>query len=333
MERRTWLRLAAGAPLATALSTSLLSAQAQGQALPQPRGWPQRNVRLIAPFAAGSTSDTSARFIAQHLGSALGHPVVVDNMPGADGRLGMMAAKNAPTDGHTLVLGSWTNLAVNAVLIKDLPYDPLVDFKPVAGIGRSMLGIAVSGQSDLRTLADLVAAARQRPRQLNFGNFATGYRLATEWFAGLAGIQFTHVPYRSTSQMNTDLAGRQIDVAMDGVTSMTPMLKSGQLRMLAVTGEQRHAEFPDVPTLKETYPEYAIYGWSAVMVRSEVSDEITQFLAQEMERVLGSPDGREFSRRAGSELLHRRTDAMRQYQMAQIDTLRRVAQAAGLKPE
>lgn len=323
MERRTLLRLMATPPLAAVL----------GSTRAQPQGWPARSIRLIAPFAAGSTSDTSARFIALQLGPALGQSVVVDNMPGADGRLGMMAAKHAPADGHTLVLGSWTNLAVNAVLIKDLPYDPLVDFKPVAGVGRSMLGIAVSGQSTTGTLAALVAAARQRPRQLNFGNFATGYRLATEWFAGLAGVQFTHVPYRTTSQMNTDLAGRQIDVAMDGVTSMTPMVKSGQLRLLAVTGEQRHPEFPEVPTLKETYPEYAIYGWSAVMVRNDVSDEITNHIAQAMDKILSSADGREFARRAGSELLHRSTGDMRRYQIAQIDTLRRVAQAAGLKPE
>ncbi|MBN9411209.1 MAG: tripartite tricarboxylate transporter substrate binding protein [Burkholderiales bacterium] len=322
-DKRHFLRALAMAPLAA----SPLWAAAQ------PRDWPARPIRLVSPFAAGSTSDTSARFVAQHLSTALGQAVTVDNIPGADGRLGMMQAKNAPPDGYTMVLGSWTNLAVNAVLIKDLPYDPLKDFKPVAGIGRSMLGIAVSGQSDIKTIADLVAAAKRNPKKLNFGNFATGYRLATEWFSGLAGVQFTHVPYRATSQMNTDLAGRQIDVAMDGVTSMAALVKSGQLRMLAVTGEQRHAEFPNVPTLRETWPEYSIYGWSALMVRTEVPDTIVQRLADEVQKILTSPEGQEFAKKAGSELLSRTTGEMRKYQVAQIDTLRRVAEAAGMKPE
>ena len=257
----------------------------------------------------------------------------IDNQPGADGRIGMMAAKNAPADGYTLVLGSWTNLAVNAVLIKGLPYDPLKDFKPVAGIGRSMLGIAVPGASPLKTLTDLVDAARKNPRGLNFGNFATGYRLAIEWFSSLAGVQFTHVPYKTTSQMNTDLAGGQIQVAMDGVTSMAALVKAGQLRLLAVTGEQRHAEFAEVPTIRESYPEYAIYGWSALMVRAEVADDITQRLADVVNKVLAAPEGRDFARKVGSELLLRGPADMRRYQVSQIETLRRVAEAAGMKPE
>ena len=295
--------------------------------------YPSRAIRIVSPFAAGSTSDTSARFIAQHLSLALGQPVSVDNQPGADGRIGIMTVRNAPADGYTLVAGSWTNLAVNPVMMKSLPYDPLKDFKPVAGIGRSMLGVAVSGNSPYKTFPELIAAARARPKELNYGNFAAGYRLATEWFSRLAGVQFTHVPYRSTSQMNTDLAAGQIDAAMDGVTSMTTLAKAGQLRLLAVTGEQRHSEFPNVPTIREFYPEYAIYGWSALMVRSEVPDEITQKLADAVQKILASTEGRDFAQKVGSELLTRATGEMRKYQVAQIETLRRVAEAAGIKPE
>jgi len=321
MDKRHFLRLLAATPLAAALP-----------ALAQHR-YPDHAIRLIAPFAAGSTSDTSARFIAQYMAAALKQGVVVDNQPGADGRIGMMAAKNAAPDGYTLVLGSWTNLAVNPILIKALPYDPLKDFKPVAGIGRSMLGIAVPGNSPLKTLADLLSAAKSRPRTLNFGNFGTGYRLAAEWLSSLSGAQFTHVPYKTTSQMNTDLAGSQIDAGMDGVTSLTPLVKSGQLRLLAVTGEQRHPEFPEVPTIKETYPEFSVYGWSALMVRTEVPDDITARLAATVQAIMASPEGKAFAQRVGSELLLRGTGEMRKYQVEQIETLRRVAEAAGMKPE
>lgn len=321
MHKKHFLRFIAAAAIAVA---PLAYAQSD---------YPARPIRLVSPFAAGSTSDTSARFVAQHLSTALGQPVTVDNQPGADGRIGMMTVKNAAADGYTIVAGSWTNLAVNPVLIKALPYDPLKDFKPVAGIGRSMLGIAVSGNSSIKSLNELIAAARKNPKKLNFGNFATGYRLATEWFSSLAGVQFTNVPYKTTSQMNTDLAGRQIDVAMDGVTSMAALAKSGQLRLLGVTGEQRHPEFPDVPTIKETFPEYSIYGWSALMVRSETPDDITEKLAAAVQKVLSSKEGEDFARKVGSELLLRSTSEMRKYQEAQIDTLRRVAAAAGMKPE
>lgn len=315
------------------LPTALALAALHPFAAAQAGDYPNRPVRIVSPFAAGSTSDTSARFVAQQLSAALGQPVTVENMPGADGRIGIMAVKNAPPDGYTLVAGSWTNLAVNPVVMKGLPYDPLKDFKPVAGVGRSMLGIVVSGQSEHKTLADLIDAARKRPRAINFGNFAAGYRLATEWLSTLAGVQFTHVPYKSTSQMNTDLAGRQIEVGMDGVTSVASLVKSGQLRLLAVTGDSRHSEFPDVPTVKETYPEYSIYGWSAMMVRAETPDEITHKLAEAMSKALGSAEGREFARRNGSELLQRSTGEMRKYQVQQIEILRRVAEAAGVKLE
>jgi tripartite-type tricarboxylate transporter receptor subunit TctC len=323
MNKRHFLRIAAAVPLAGA--ARLVWAQAAD--------YPNRPVRIISPFAAGSTSDTSARFVAQQLTLALGQPVTVENQPGADGRIGMMAVKNAPADGYTIVAGSWTNLAVNTIVTKGLPYDPLKEFKPVAGIGRSMLGIAVSSQSDIKTLQDLIATAKRKPKGVNFGNFAAGYRLATEWFSGLAGVQFTHVPYRSTSQMNTDLAAKQIDVGMDGVTSMTALVKQGQLRLLAVTGDQRHSEFPEVPTIKETFPEFSIYGWSALMVRSEVPDDITNKLADAMTRILSSSEGRDFAKKVGSELLLRSTGEMRKYQVAQIETLKRVADAAGIKPE
>lgn len=317
--------------LAFALAAPVLLAQsalAQGAA-----NYPNRPIRLIAPFAAGSTSDTSARFIGGQLALALGQPVNVDNQPGADGRLGMVVAKNQPADGYTLVQGSWTNLAVNAVLIKNMPYDPLKDFKPIAAVGRSMLGIAVPGNSPYKTFGELLAAAKKEPKKLNFGNFGTGYRLAAEWFSALADVQFTHVPYKTTSQMNTDLAGGQIDAGMDGVTSMNAIAKSGQLRLLAVTGDVRHPDFPNVPTVKETFPEFSIYGWSALMVRSDTPEDITNKLADTVLKIMGSPEAKAFAQKVSSDLLQRGPVEMRKFQVDQIATLRRVAEAAGLKPE
>ncbi|MDX3906145.1 MAG: tripartite tricarboxylate transporter substrate binding protein [Pigmentiphaga sp.] len=303
----------------------LSSAQAKEAA------YPSQPIRLIVPFAPGSTSDTSGRVVAQQLASRLGQAVTVDNMPGADGRIGIMAAKNAPADGYTLVLGSWTNLSVNPIVIKDLPYDPLKDFKPISGVTRSMLGIAVPANSPYKTLADLVAAAKADPGRLNFGNFAWGYRLASEWFSNLAGIRFTPISYKSTSQMNTDLIGGQIDAAMDGVASLAPSVKAAKLRLLAVTGEKRHPEFPGVPTIRESgYPSYSIYGWSALMVRSETSDAITRRLVDTMKAVLDAPAVQEFAEKGGSELLKHDPEQMRAFHAKEMQTLRTVANQAGL---
>ncbi len=298
----------------------------------QAKNYPDRPIRLIVPFAAGSTSDTSGRLIAQQLSTRLGQPVTVDNQPGADGRIGMMSAKNAQADGYTLVLGSWTNLSVNPIVIKSLPYDPLKDFKPISGMTRSMLGIAVPANSKIKTLADLINTAKANPKGLNFGNFAAGYQLATAWFANLAGISFTYVPYKSTSQMNTDLIGGQIDVDIDGVASLTQAAKAGQLHLLAVTGERRHHEFPKVPTIKESgFPEYSIYGWSALMVRAETPDDITNKLAETMQQVLASPVTKDFAAKLGSELMGGNPVEMRKFQAAEIETLRKVASEAGIK--
>lgn len=317
--------------LAAALSLPMLaapSAHAQGA-----RDYPSKPVRLIAPFSAGSASDTSARFIAEQLTHALGKAVTVDNQPGADGRLGMTLAKNQPADGYTLVMGSWTNLAVNTVLVKNLPYDPLVDFKPIAAVGRSMLGIAVPANSPYKTFAELLAAAKKEPKKLDFGNFGTGYRLAAEWISSLAGVQFTHVPYRTTSQMNNDLAGGQIAVGMDGVISIAGLAKAGTVRLLAVTGDVRHPDFPNVPTVKETLPEFSMYGWSALMVRADTPDDVAAKLADAVMKILASPEGKAFEKRVNTELLQRGPADMRRYQVEQIAILKRVADAAGMKPE
>src|SRR5690606_32920374 len=146
----------------------------------------------------------------------------------------------------------------------------------ISGVTRSMLGVAVPVTSELQTLADLVEAAKANPKGLDFGNFATGYRLATAWFATQAGLEFTDIPYTSTVQMNTDLMSAQMDVAMDGVASLTASVKSSKLRLRAVTGAHRHHEFPEVPTFQDSgFPDLAVYGWSALMVREEPPEDVT----------------------------------------------------------
>jgi tripartite-type tricarboxylate transporter receptor subunit TctC len=321
----------------TGMPVALLAAAlavASSAALGQSRDFPNRPVKLIVPFAPGSATDISGRFFGNQLAIVLGQPVIIENRPGADGSIGIMAAKNSPADGYTHVVAGWTNLTVNPVVMKDLPYDPIKDFKPVSGLTRSMLGLTVSGGSNIKTLDDLVAAAKKSPKLLDFGTFSAGYLLAMEWFANTTGVRFNHVPYKSGATINTDLMGNQIAATVDAMSALGPQVRSGKLRVLAVTGEARHPEFPDIPTVKESgYPEYSIYGWSAIYTRAETPEDITNKMAEAMQKVMASPAAQEYRKKVGSEFLTGPPAVMRKFQLDQYQNFKRVAESAGIKPE
>jgi len=320
--------------LAAALLTALgLLAQA-APAAAQPRDYPNKPIRLMVPFGAGSGSDIAARFFGDQLAGVIGQPLVIENRPGANGIIGVMAAKNAPADGYTLLLGSWTTISVNPVVVKDLPYDPVQDFKPISGLTRSMISIAVPGGSGIKSVADLVATARQTGKPLNVGTYSAGFHIILETFNVAAGIKLVNVPYKAAGQLHTDVMGGQIDAAMDGTTSLGPMYRSGKLRLLAASGERRDPVFADIPTFRESgYPDFLAWGWSSFFVRAETPEEATQKLADAMQRVLASGTTQEFAKKNGSELMLFGPAVMRKFQVDEIGKFRRVAAAAGIKPE
>jgi tripartite-type tricarboxylate transporter receptor subunit TctC len=296
--------------------------------------FPSKPIRVIVPFGPGSASDISARFFGDQLGSVIGQPVVIDNRPGANAVIGAMAVKNAPPDGYTILVGSWTTIAVNPVAVKDLPYDPVKDFKPISGMTRSLIGLAVAADSPYKNVQDVVRAAKQGGKPLNVGTFSTGFHLILELFNTTAGVKMTNIPYKSSGQMQTDLMGRQIDATMDGTSSAGAMYRAGKVRLLAVSGERRDPAFPEVPTFREAgYPDFVSYGWSSLFVRTETPDDITRRLADAMMKVLNSTAAQDFAKKLGSELMVMGPDQTRKFQVAEIDKFRRVAQAAGVKPE
>ncbi len=322
------LSLAAAALAAIGLAAHAAPTRAQS------KNYPSKPIRLMVPFGSGSGSDISARFFGDQLASVIGQPLVVENRPGANGVIGMMAAKNASADGYTLLLGSWTTISVNPVVVKDLPYDPVQDFKPISGLTRSMISIAVPGSSSIKSVADLVAAAKQAGRPLNVGTFSAGFHIILESFNVAAGIKLVNVPYKASGQLHTDAMGSQIDAAMDGTTSLGPMYRSGKLRLLAVSGERRDPVFADVPTFRESgYADFLSWGWSSFFVRTETPEEATQKLADAMQKVLNSAASQEYAKKNGSELMLFGPASMRRFQIDEIGKFRRVAAAAGIKPE
>ncbi len=291
-------------------------------------------IHLIVPFGPGSGSDVAGRFFGDRLSNVLGQPVIVDNRPGASGVIGVMAAKNAAADGLTLLNASWTTFSVNPVVVRDLTYDPVKDFRPVSGLMRSQIALAVAANSTIRSVEQLVAAARRGEKRLTIGTQAAGFHIILEWFNSVAGIRPTHVPYKNSGQLNVDVLGAQIDAAMDGTASLGPMFRSGKLHMLAVSGERRDAKFPDVRTFREVgYADFVAYAWGSLAVRSDTPDETVQRLADGMQKVMAAGAAQEFVEKIGSELMPLGPAAMRKFQLAEIERFRRIAQEAGISAE
>jgi tripartite-type tricarboxylate transporter receptor subunit TctC len=294
--------------------------------------YPDHSIKLIVPFTPGGGADIAARYFGKRLGDALKQNVVVINRPGAFGAIGAEAAKEAPADGYTLLLGSNSPMTVNPVVVKNLSYDPVKDFTPISGLARNTNVIIVPANSKFKTLADLVTAAKSAPQPLNGGTPATGYYLVMEWFAETAGIKINHIPYKGGVSCYTDVAAGRVDFGVAELAGTGQFIRSGRLRALAIFDEKRHSEFPDVPTVSESFPGVVTFSWNALFVRTQTPDAIKQKLADSMKKIMASKDAERFVHKVGTQLLPLGPDAMRKFQLEEIARFQRIANAAGIKP-
>ncbi|MBP0446560.1 tripartite tricarboxylate transporter substrate binding protein [Roseomonas sp. SSH11] len=312
-------------------SLGLLAAPRIGRA--QGGDFPNRALRIVVPFAAGSGSDVYSRFFGKKLSELLGQPVVVENRPGADGAIAVRSLQSDPPDGHTLFLGSNTPMAVNLATLRTFPYDPVKDLRPISGMTRSMALFMVPPRSPLRTVADLEERGRRQPA-VQSGTYSVGYQLAAAQFSSKAGFAFETVLYRGLAQTLTDLMGQRIELAVIDSTGSIPTAKSGEVRALAVTGEQRHPDLPEVPTLRESgYPEAVHYSWTAFWVDARTPDQRVNALSEAMEKALAQPDSRSFIEANGAEIMPFGPERMREFQMSEIDRFRRAAEASNFQPQ
>lgn len=265
--------------------------------------WPGKPIRLIAG-GPGSVTDIRARWLAERLGAALGQPVVVENNAAAGGNLAAEQVARATPDGHTLLLTHQGIAAINPHLYPKLGYDALADFVPVARLGIGQQALVVPAASPVTSVADLLARARARPGAMNFGSNGNGTppHLAAEQFKRMAGIDAVHVPFKGGGALLTALLGAQVDWAIEGMTPLLPHVKSGALRVLAVSGSRRVPTWPDVPTLAEAgVPGYEYIGWTGIAAPAATPPAVVERLHREITRISTSEEGRRFFAQAGAE--------------------------------
>ena len=274
--------LALGWPLAMLAQTPAGTAPA----------YPTKPIRIVVPFTPGGSTDILARAIGLELGKAWGQSVIVDNVPGAGGAIGADKVAKAPADGYTLLMGHIGTLAVNPSLYPKLPYNPVKDFAPVAWVARVPNVLVVHPSVPAKTVKELVALAKAKPGQLNYGSGGNGSaaNLATEYFKMQTGASLLHIPYRGTAPAVTDLMGGQIQVLFTGAPAVIGQIKTGQLRALAVSSPKRLDALPDLPTVAEAtgIKDFEADQWYGVVAPAGTPREIVAKLNQQINQALNS---------------------------------------------
>jgi tripartite-type tricarboxylate transporter receptor subunit TctC len=286
------------------------------------------------PFTAGSGADSSSRFYGEQLSKLLGQTVTVENRPGGSGVIAVQAVRQAPGDGHTILMGSNSPAVVNAITVKNLPYDPFKDLRPLYGLAISPVAFAVRADSPFKTIGDVVAAAKRENKPLQLGNYSAGYQLVAAWLGTASGLPVTHIPYKGGAQMLTDVIGGALDVGTIDFTGTIELMKGGKLRVLAITAAQRDPGFPNIPTMKESgFPDFETSVWSAFFLKADTPDDVVEKLAAAIEKIMNSDAGKAYHASLPSQPMRMGPKALGEFQRREYERFRRVADAAGIQPE
>jgi tripartite-type tricarboxylate transporter receptor subunit TctC len=272
---------------AAALSSSVACAQS---------GWPDRPIRLIVPFQAGSSSDIIGRIVSQKLSERLGQQIIVDNRVGASATLGTEAVARSQPDGYTIGLANTTTHASATAMIANPPYDPVKDFTPVAMIGSSPFVLLSAPRLPANTIADLITMAKAKPATINYASAgpASMAHLSGALFEKMANVKLIHVPYRGTAQSVVDLMEGRIELLFGTIAPSLTHVRSGKMRALATTGDKRNSMLPEVPTMAESgLAGYESALWTALVLPAGAPGPIVERLNREVVAIVNSPEGRE----------------------------------------
>jgi tripartite-type tricarboxylate transporter receptor subunit TctC len=310
--------------LLAALATDLASAS-----------YPDRTIRIVVPLAPGGGTDLISRTLAQEMAKDLGASVIIENKPGAGTIIGSQAVATSEPDGYTLLMGTFAN-AVNPSLNVKLPYDPHKDFAPVALIARSFNIVVVNPNSAIKSIADLIAAAKAEPNKLSYGTYGNGTsaHLAGELFKSLAKVNLTTVPYKGSAPAITDLVGGQIQVMFTTVASAASLIAGGQLRAVAVTSAERSPAFPQLPTVAEAgVPGYVVESWYGLFAPARTPADVIDRLNRSAALAVQSEAFKMLSVNEGLVMVARPPQELDRYVRGEEERWRKVIQDAGIKFE
>ena len=298
------------------------------------QSYPNRPIKLIAPYPAGGGVDAVARLIGERLATRLGQPIVVDNKPGAAATIGGDAlAKSAP-DGYTLMVGSITDYAIAPHVHKNLSFDVRKDFAPIVEMGYGTVILVVSADFPPRNVKELIALAKSKPGELSFASSGIGglQHLNGEMFKQMAGIDLVHVPYKGTTQLLPDLLAGRVPMAIDSLPAHLPHIKSGKVRVLAVASATRAATLPDVPTMAEAgLPGYESATNYTLFAPAGTPRDIVALLNKETNAILQMPDVREKLQAQGIVITGGSVDAVERRIPREVDKWTKVVKASHLK--
>jgi len=306
-------------------------------ALPAGSAWaeyPDKPIRFVVPFAAGSATDQLARAVGHAVTQETRVSVVVDNKPGANGFIAAGDVAKAAPDGYTVLITTNTTHAANEHLFKKLPYDPVKDYAPVTALGRGGQIMVVNPQVPAKTVGEFIALARKEPGKLSFGSGSSSSRIAGELFQQMAHVELLHVPYKSNPLAITDLLGNQIQMMITDTATGLPQVKSGKLRALGVSGKARSPLAPDVPTIDEAGVKgYEMSYWFAAYTPAGTPPAVVNKLNQILVKAARSDTAATFYQTTGTEVFTSSPAELAKFQAQESAKWGRIIKAANIQPE
>ncbi len=302
-------------------------------AMAQPT-FPNKPVRILVGFAPGGGTDILARALAQQLTDSLGQPVTVDNRAGAGGIIATELGAKSPPDGYTLLVGSAAGFAINPNLMSKLPYDPVKDFAPVGLFATLSYAVVVHPSLPVRSVKELIALAKARPGELNFGSAGNGSatQLAIEQFLVQAGVKMTHVPYKGNTPAMTALMSGEVALVFDPVLTSLPQIKAKRIRGLAVSTAQRSALLPELPTIAEAaLPGYEAGNWFGIFAPAGTPRAVVEQLNGAINKAMSSPEMRDRLRNQGAEPLVGTPDDLAKHVQRELAKYAIIVKQAGVK--
>lgn len=297
--------------------------------------FPDKPVTLVIPFAAGGSTDVVGRIVAEKMGENLGQQVVVENVGGAGGSLGATQVARAQPDGYTILMGTVATHALNPLILKQKPYDPVEDFAPVSLLVIVPNVLAVNPELPVNSVQELIDLAKKEPGTLAYASSGNGTPLhfSGELFKHMAGVDIQHVPYKGSGPALTDVLGNQVPIIFDNLPSASGHFSSGGLRPLGVTTAERAPSFPDIPAIAETLPGYETYTWNALFAPKGTPPEVVAELNAAAAAAMADPAVAARMKEFSAEIVASTPEALSEHVKAEIAKWTPVVEEAGITME